>query len=72
MAAGVVADRDLLAGELLGLGDLGFWRHHDAARREDVDLPHILPIFSDAAWFTVQWQAQEMSDFTPLLPPPFS
>ena len=21
------------------------------------------------AWFTAQWQAQEMSDFTPLLPP---
>ena len=29
----------------------------------------MVPICCEAAWFTVQWQAQEMSDFAPLLPP---
>ena len=30
----------------------------------------MVPWRSAAAWFTVQWHAHEMLDFTPLLPPP--
>ena len=41
VAAGVIADRDLLAGELLRRGDRRFRRHHDAARRDHIGLaPH--------------------------------
>ena len=34
------------------------------------DLPHIVPMCWADAWFTAQWHAHEMSDLTPLLPPP--
>ena len=41
MAAGVIADRDLLAGKVLGPGDGRVRRHHDPARRDDVGFaPH--------------------------------